>query len=134
MAEHRFIIPGRLPSLNDYTKVNRGKRGYILANKMKQDLEEKIAWYAKSQLPGLRLTSKVEIEYLWVESNRRRDLDNIAYAKKHIQDALVKAEILADDGWTEVVGFSDRFAVDKGNPRVEVTIREIEGVSNESRE
>lgn len=46
----------------------------------------------------------------------------MAFAKKFILDALVKAGILAGDGRKNVVGFSDEFHVDPGNPRVVITI------------
>ena len=35
------------------------------------------------------------------------------------------AEIKAFDGWEQIVGFSDSFAVDAQNPRIEVLIREV---------
>lgn len=55
----------------------------------------------------------------------RRDLDNISsFGRKVIQDALVNAAVLKGDGWKHVVGFSDRFEVDKENPRIEVRIIE----------
>lgn len=120
---YEFTIPFRLPGLNEYTKLNRGNR--YGANKKKQDLEEKIGWIAKSELKGVKITKKVRIDYLWVEENRRRDLDNISFAKKFIQDALVKVGILRNDGWNEIEYSTDRYAVDKGNPRVEVKITEI---------
>ena len=33
--------------------------------------------------------------------------------------------MIKDDGWNEVVGFSDRFEVDKENPRIEIKIIEV---------
>lgn len=120
---YEFTIPFRLPGLNEYTKLNRGNR--YGANKKKQELEQKIGWIAMSQLGGVEITEKVKIEYLWVEENRRRDLDNISFAKKFIQDALVKVGILRNDGWNEIAFSIDRFEVDKGNPRVEVKITEV---------
>lgn len=62
-----------------------------------------------------------------VRKGYARDLDNISsFGRKVIQDALVNAAILKGDGWKYVVGFSDRFEVDKENPRIEVLIREAE--------
>ena len=42
-------------------------------------------------------------------------------------DALVETGVLRNDGWSEIEGFSDDFALDPKNPRVEVTIEEYEG-------
>ena len=62
-----------------------------------------------------------------MKKNRKRDLDNIsAFAHKVIQDGLVQCGLLANDGWKNIVGYSDDFYVDKDNPRIEVTIREVD--------
>lgn len=69
----------------------------------------------------------VFMKYTWYEQNKRRDLDNVSsFGRKVIQDALVDTGVLKDDGWQYVVGFSDRFEVDKENPRIEVLIKEVE--------
>ena len=61
-----------------------------------------------------------------VEPSRRRDKDNISsFGRKAIQDTLVQCGVLKDDGWKHVVGFSDRFEVDRENPRMEDLIKEI---------
>nr|WP_278885619.1 RusA family crossover junction endodeoxyribonuclease [[Ruminococcus] torques] len=66
------------------------------------------------------------MRYKWFEKNRRRDLDNVSsFGRKVIQDALVRAHILQNDGWKEIVGFSDEFFVDAHNPRIEVEIEEV---------
>ena len=57
------------------------------------------------------------------EKDRRRDKDNIcAFGRKVIQDALVKARYLSNDGWKNIRGFEDHFEVDAKNPRIEVEI------------
>lgn len=114
-----FIIPGRLDGLNEYTNECR-RNPYSGAN-MKKRNEKTIM----SSIVAHRLTPVTEAVYLrfnWIEPNKRRDKDNIASAKKFIIDALVKSGILENDGWKNVIGFSDRFSVDKNNPRIEVEI------------
>lgn len=119
----RLIIEGTLPGLNQFIAAQNSNR-WSGAN-MKAKTEEKIGWHIKEQLRGVSLDCPVRLEYLWVEANHRRDKDNIAFAKKFVQDALVANGVLKNDGWKQIVGFSDDFAVDKDNPRVEVTIIEI---------
>lgn len=81
----------------------------------------------KQQMRGIRIEKPVYMEYRWYEKNRRRDLDNISsFGRKVIQDALVQAHVLQNDGWKEITGFSDDFFVDAENPRIEVLIREVE--------
>ena len=68
----------------------------------------------------------VRVSFLWVEKDKRRDLDNIAFAKKFILDGLVSAGVLENDNATRVIGLNDEFAYDKKNPRIEVVIEECE--------
>ena len=43
-----------------------------------------------------------------------------------IQDALVRAKILKNDGWKQIIGFEDHFEIDRKNPRIVVEIEETE--------
>jgi Holliday junction resolvase RusA-like endonuclease len=45
--------------------------------------------------------------------------------KNFFFDGLVKAGIIKNDGWKEVISFTHRFEVDKHHPRLEVEIREV---------
>lgn len=121
---YKLTISGRLPGLNEYTKVNRTHR--IAAAKLKNEIEANIGWFIAAQMKGVRIEKPVYITYTWYEENKKRDLDNIAFAKKFIQDALVRTGRLSNDGWKNITGFEDRFKVDKDNPRVEVLIEEVE--------
>jgi Holliday junction resolvase RusA-like endonuclease len=121
MMTLKFTIPGRLPGLNDYINAERSNR-YIAA-KMKKQAEQIILWSLGKKI---KFSNPVFIHYLWVEKDRRRDKDNICFAKKFIQDALVKAKVLKNDGWNEIADFKDGFDVDKDNPRIEVTITEVQ--------
>ena len=116
--EYLLTIHGALPNLNDRHK----------GAKMKADSGNIVAVAIRQYLRGVRIEKPVFMEYTWVESSRRRDKDNISsFGRKVIQDALVQCGVLKDDGWKYVVGFSDKFDVDKKNPRIEVLIREADG-------
>lgn len=121
--EYKLIIPGTLSSLNKYIEAERTNR-YKGAS-LKRTNEKSIVVAIKQCLRGVIIKKPVEMHYLWVVPNKRTDRDNVAFAKKFVQDALVQCGILKDDGWKYVVGFSDRFEVDKENPRIEVLIKEI---------
>ena len=123
--EYKFTVPGRLDGLNEYTSANRTNP--YKGGKMKKDNEETVIWSIRQQLRGLHINCPVTLKYTFYEKNKRRDLDNISsFAHKVIQDSLVKTGILKNDGWNEIVGFRDSFAVDKDNPRIEVTLEEAE--------
>lgn len=122
--EHELIIPGTLPGLNEYINAERTNKHKAAA--IKRQTERLICSMISIQLRGVIITKPVIIRYLWVEPNRRRDKDNIAFAKKFIQDALVSCGILRDDGWRYIDHFTDDFAVDSKKPRVEVIIYELQ--------
>lgn len=122
--EYLLIIPGTLNNLNDYIAAERANR--YRGAKMKADNEKSVVAAVMQCMRGVKIERPVFMEYTWFEKNRRRDLDNISsFGRKVVQDALVSAGVLKDDGWKHVVGFSDRFDVDRENPRIEVLIKEI---------
>lgn len=122
--EYILKIPGKLPGLNDYIAAERTNRHK--GAKMKADNGTAVSVAIRQCMRGIRIEKPVFMEYTWYEPNKRRDLDNISsFGRKVIQDALVNAAVLKDDGWKYIVGFSDRFEVDKINPRIEVKIKEI---------
>ena len=67
-----------------------------------------------------------------MEKDRRRDKDNISgFGRKVIQDALIKANVLKNDGWREIDSYQDWFAVNSKNPRIEILIVEKERIMEE---
>lgn len=115
----RLVIPGKLPSLNEY--IDACNTHYHAGAKMKRDSQEAIGWEVKRQKLQ-PIYAAVTVHFHWVEARRQRDMDNIAFAKKFILDALQQMRILQGDGWKQIRGLSDTFSVDKHNPRIEVTI------------
>ena len=114
---YSFTIPGQLPGLNEIIAANRST--YHAGAKQKRDAQFMIKLAAR-KLP--KLTEPVKLEYVWYEPARRRDWDNVMAGQKFVQDALVEARKLSNDGWANICGISHEFRVDKDNPRVEVTI------------
>lgn len=122
--EYLLTIPGKLPGLNDYIAAERTNRHK--GAKMKVYNGNIVSVAIRKCLMGVKIEKPVEMHYIWYETNKRRDKDNISsFGRKVIQDALVSTGVLKDDGWKHVVGFSDSFEVDKENPRIEVKIREV---------
>ena len=65
----------------------------------------------------------MHLHCLWKETNKRRDPDGFIVAKKFILDALVQSNIIPNDGWSEIAGFTDEFVVDPKQPGVWVTLK-----------
>ena len=118
------MIHARLNNLNDYISAEGASRYKGAAMKARNEALVTVA--IRQQMRSIRIERPVYMEYTWYERNKRRDLDNISsFGRKVIQDALVQTRVLVNDGWNEIVGFSDQFYVDAANPRIEVLIREV---------
>lgn len=113
-------ISMKLPSLNEYINVCRTNP--YKASKFKKDLEDDIGVYI-SKLP--KFEKPIKIHFHWVEENKRRDLDNVAFGKKFILDAMVKFGLLKDDNRRFVTAFTDTFEYAK-EAKVILEISEVE--------
>ena len=119
---YKFEINEKLPSLNEYTKACRTNK--FIGAKMKEETENIIWVYIKQQLKCSKINKPVKIHFTWAEENKKRDLDNICFAKKFILDALVKANVLENDTQNFVKGFTDNFEYNTEN-KVIVEIEEV---------
>lgn len=106
-------------SFNGY--VDMCRRNRFQSAKYKKSIEDEIGLFIKS-LP--KFENPVRIHFHWIEENRRRDLDNICYAKKFILDALVKFGKLKDDNSKCVTAFTDSFGYGK-ETKVIIDIEEV---------
>lgn len=118
----KFVIQGRLSSLNEYTSANRANK--YMGAKLKKDNEEPI-FGAIREAKLKRVTNyPITLKIKWYEPNKRRDIDNIVFATKFIQDALVKAGVIEDDSQKYINKVVHEVVTDKNNPRIEVEIKE----------
>jgi len=118
----RFVVPGKLPSMNQFISANR--TSVHVGNNMKQNSEKIIMNYIPK---WATFEKKVFITYNFYEPDKRRDHDNIAsFFIKVCQDSLVKKGVLHNDGWANMVGFSVQFHIDKKNPRIEIDVDEVD--------
>ena len=111
VAEKRRIEEKRLAELRKQREDQEKKR-----------LEEEIGLYI-ARLP--KFNKPIKIHFHWVEGNKRRDLDNVAFSKKFILDAMVKAGKLQDDNRRFVTAFTDTFSYGD-TTKVILTIEELE--------
>lgn len=101
-------IPLKLPSANDYILACRSNK--YAGAKMKSSIQQHIMYYLRG-LP--KFDKPVKIHFLWVEGNKRRDLDNVCFGKKFVLDALVSGGYLKDDNRKMVTAFTDDFMYGK---------------------
>ena len=100
-----LVIPYKLPSLNQY--INECRRNRYAGANMKAKVEKDLAIYINT-LP--KYQKPVKIHFHWVEGNKKRDLDNVCFAKKFILDCMVKCGKLKNDNRNCVTGFVDTFS------------------------
>lgn len=120
LYSQKFIIHGKLADLNEYTRANRSH--HMVGATMKKHNSE-LAMYEAISQKVKPVKSSCFIEFYWFCENKRKDKDNVAFAKKFILDGLQEANVLAQDNWDAIDGFSDFFYIEKKNPRIEVVIR-----------
>lgn len=110
-------IPGTLPTLNEYIKAERANR-YAAASLKKRAQGHVIASLA--DVP--RFIGAVRVEFAWYRPDMRCDMDNVAFAKKFILDALQEAGTIEKDSWKLCEPYDVAFAVNRQNPRTVVFI------------
>ena len=121
----QFYIDQKLPSLNQYVKeVGRHYQG---GAKFKRYYKEIIwAYYKEARIKPLKMPCRISFEWHEKKGGHKRDLDNIAFAKKFILDSLVDGGILPDDNRDVVTEFVDTFKLDAEATGVLITIEELE--------
>jgi len=119
-----FTIQGKLPGLNE--TINKARSNKYAAANQKADIDSQIVWQIKEQIPHFKTANQIDVSFIWIESDKRRDKDNICSAKKFILDSLQKAGTIKGDGWKHIRNFQDKFMVHKDNPGVIVEIAEVE--------
>jgi len=128
MQANRFVIQGRLPSLNDY--INACRSHWSKGARFKEDTETAIIWAirsARNKGECRPVTKPVRISFFWHEHGKARDVDNIYSAKKYILDAMQKAGIIENDDRKHVVDVDDHILeAPAGKDCVAVYIHEVE--------
>ncbi len=120
MNTQTLTIPGALTDLNTYMGAERTSR--FMAAKIKKD-EGEFVWYCIKEQRIKPCPRPVQLVYKFYCKNKRKDKSNVAaFAIKVIEDSLVTAGILRNDGWDDIIDFSHEWKIDSENPRIEVDI------------
>ena len=123
----KFTIYGRLDGLNEYTKACR--ENMYAGNAMKKRNQKAVRNAIRAAKIQKVDKYPIALKITWYEPNKRRDIDNIVFATKFIQDALVDMGIIENDSQKFLNKNLHDVQVDKENPRIEVEILE-RGVEN----
>jgi hypothetical protein len=111
-----FTVPGPLPGMNEFT--GKGSRWVYTG------LKQKWGGICTQSILAAKLRPMpwAIVRCAWFEPSAKRDPDNIAVGLKFVLDALTHAKVLPNDGFVNVLEIHHRFAVDRHDPRVEVTL------------
>lgn len=127
---NHFIIPARLPGLNELISVNRANRYKGAALKKETDTLIRFVIRAavrKGICWPVVLPAAVHLHFQ--ERNRRRDLDNVFSSAKFILDAMQKEGLIKNDSQRYVRVLAYSFDVGETD-EITVTIEQLEEKRN----
>lgn len=128
MKEFTFRYEGRLTSLNEYIKQNRGSKGKFFGSKIKKFWTEAIADHLGTvDFPAME--KPVFVTFHWIVPDAKTDPDNIIFGKKFVLDGMKVAGLIPGDSQKYIAGFQDTWQVDRDSKgAVLVTVKEVQGV------
>jgi Holliday junction resolvase RusA-like endonuclease len=106
-------------TLNEYIKIERENK--FAANSVKCRETDVVKHFCKGKK---WMSYPCKITFTWHVKDKRKDLDNVAFAKKFILDGLVKAGVLKNDNLNHIIAFEDKVIFDK-KEYVELEINEV---------
>lgn len=115
------IIPGELCDLNTFINSQRTNK-YKGAALKKKETEKCAAAFMPHRTKTLQFPLTLKVT--WFCKDKRKDKDNIRFGIKFIQDGMISAGLIKNDGWSEIEGYRDAFKIDKENPRIEIEVLE----------
>lgn len=116
----KIVISSKLEDLNKFIKASKNVNGRAAVKRINDNT---CMAFIKNQCKYHY--DQVKLHYVWYEPNKKRDGDNIAFASKFIQDAMVKAGVLDNDNLNNIVASSHDFRFGE-DYKVEVFIEERE--------
>lgn len=115
----RIVIPVELPSLNEYVTAERSNR--FAASAMKKRFTHICSVYTRAAInEGVTFDWPCELKFVWYMPSRRKDPDNVAFAKKFVLDGFQQCGFLENDNIKHITALHDEFRIDKADPRVEI--------------
>lgn len=107
-----IVIPLPLTDLNVYINKERGHRQ--AAAKVKKAMTYKCQTYIMRAMQlGVTFPTPCRLKFTWIIPDKRKDPDNIAFAKKFIFDGMMAAGMIENDNLNHILGFSDHFVISK---------------------
>ena len=131
---YKLVFHHLLPCLNDFIGAAHQLYHYRGSSRqygdalMKRREQRILEMEVRRQLRGVHIKKPVKLTYLIAEKDHRRDWDNVlSVAMKFCNDAMTAVQLLPNDTqkWIQAYG-EPVLIVDRSNPRIEITIEELE--------
>lgn len=108
----KIWIPVSLPTLNEMIKQAKRRNGnWSEYSDKKKSFTGAVEIYCIQQ--NILPIKGGHFSFTWFHKNRKYNPDNIAAGQKYILDGLVKAKVLANDGWDQVKSLKHEFRISK---------------------
>lgn len=116
-------------------RLNAHNKGHW-RTKTEPTREARLRAYVESQRAiingAAHIEGKASVSYrFFVPDNIRRDASNMEQSCKPYLDGVVDSGLIAGDHWQVLKNNGSEVAIDKANPRVELTFERIESEDNE---
>lgn len=122
----QITILGQTPAQKNSKQIFYNKstgKPFITSNDTVKSWQKQTAIQLNAMYQRDTFTKPVRVDYyFYVKDNRKRDIDNMIAS---INDALQAGGILEGDHWQVLEIGSAKAAIDKENPRAEITITEL---------
>jgi Holliday junction resolvase RusA-like endonuclease len=119
-----ITIYGQVPSQKNAKRMAINKRTgkpFPVTEKRVKEWQDNVHLQLTTQFKGCADSKVTAVYTFFVKDDRRRDIDNMIAS---VNDALVKAGLLADDDWQHLaIGAADA-EIDRSNPRCEIWMAE----------
>lgn len=126
---YTVTIFGTLKGLNELLSgrfYDRRTKGYHNTVKRDNDAICIDAIRFSKSLRHVKIKRQIIIDYRIYAKDKKHDRMNLLAAiDKSFEDALQKTGVIENDGWDDVLNTTHEFYVDRKNPRIEITIREV---------
>ena len=112
----KIYIPHQFVTLNEYT--NETRRNKFKGATIKREQTNIAYWYFVSK----KFETPLKLKFTWYLPNKKKDPDNVCFAKKFILDAMTKAKCIPNDNLNHILGFEDVFIISKEKSGVDIEI------------
>lgn len=123
----KLILNMPFVTLNEY--INTERTNKYKAAKIKKQQTNAAAYLAMEQDFKLE-DKKYNIICTWYKPNNRQDHDNISFALKFVQDALVQSGALKNDSPKYINNITHKFELDKTRSYISCVVEFIEHKNN----